>query len=660
MHDCHDSCCAETKSDGKCCSINHGDGCASCSGEHEHMEENLKSKWFLAGTLLFIIGMMLQWNLITAQTWVLLSIFGVSYFLIGKDILLEAISKIGKGDFFDENFLMSIASIGAFLIGEYPEAVAVMLFYQVGEYLQARAVGDSKKSISALMDIRPDCAMIKTDSGLANVQAEAVEVGTTIVVRSGEKVPLDGVILKGNSLMDMRALTGESIPVAVEEGEVVLSGSVNGPGLLELEVTKSFSESTASKIIDLVENASNKKGKTEAFITRFARYYTPAVVGIAVGIAIIPSMIYGMDTFASWLYRALVFLVVSCPCALVISIPLGFFGGVGAASGRGILVKGSSYLELLNCIDTVVFDKTGTLTDGSFHVSEIETLGTHTAEDILRYAAHGEFFSAHPIGISILKKWKEIKGEIQESEIQDLKEQPGFGICYQFHNQSVLIGSYRMMIQNQVQMDYHNERKSSVYVAVDGLLVGIIGIEDHIKNDSKQTIDSLYHLGIDKIHMLTGDRLLEGQRVGNELGISMVHGDLLPHEKLDILEEIIENIGKEQRGKVVFVGDGLNDAPVLARADIGIAMGGVGSDAAIEAADIVIMNDEPSKLITAIQIAKKTKIIVWQNIVGALAVKGIILILGAFGYATMWEAVFADVGVALLAVLNSVRAGRVD
>lgn len=636
-------------------------GC--CSGDCENQESLLKSKGFLAGVILFALGV--GFSMITPMLPVLVNagIFLVAYLFIGKDVLLTAGKNILRGKIFDENFLMAIASIGAFLIGEYPEAVAVMLFYQVGEYMQGRAVANSRKSISALMDIRPDTANKITAEGVHVVAAEEVRVGDTILIKAGEKVPLDGIVSEGSSAMDTRALTGESLPRDVKVGSLVLSGSINGQGLLQVKVTKEFSESTASKIIELVQNASSKKARTENFITKFAGYYTPAVVGVAAALALIPPFALGIGSFSEWLYRALVFLVISCPCALVISIPLGFFGGIGAASSKGILVKGGNFLEALYAVDTVIFDKTGTLTNGIFKVTNIINQNGFTKEDVLLYGAYAEYHSTHPIAVSIKNRYLENSADaIEEGIITGLTERIGYGIKVMVGGNSVLAGNRRLMEEEGIRIVPEDEVGTVVYIAVDGSFAGAIVISDEAKADSEKAIEGLHGIGVKTIAMFTGDSRKIAEKIGHELKIDEIYSELLPHQKVEALELIYEKrksqIGKA--GKIIFVGDGINDAPVLARADIGIAMGGVGSDAAIEAADIVIMNDEPSKLITAIRIARKTRIIVWQNIAFALGVKGIVLLLGALGYATMWEAVFADVGVAILAVMNSVRAGRID
>lgn len=642
------------------CGIDH-DGCR-CGGECEHEELDFKSKGFLAGVILFIAGIAMYYLMNQIPLIAVGGVFLAAYFLIAKEILATAGRNILNGKVFDENFLMAAASIGAFIIGQYPEAVAVMLFYQAGEYLQGRAVSKSRKYISALMDIRPDTANRKTEEGIREVAAEEIRTGDVIVVKAGEKVPLDGIVTSGNSTMDTKALTGESLPRDVSAGSAVLSGSINGQGLLEIKVTKEFSESTATKIIELVQNAGSKKARTENFITKFARYYTPAVIGVAAALAVIPPFALGMGSFSQWLYRALVFLVISCPCALVISIPLGFFGGIGAASSKGILVKGGNYLEALNSVDTVIFDKTGTLTSGIFKVTEIISHNGYTKEEVLEYGAYAEYYSTHPIAVSIKNRYLEdTANAIEESRITGLTERAGYGVRVQVGEKTVLAGNLRLMEEERIGAEPEDEAGTIVYIAVDGIYAGAVVIADEARSDSIKAIEGLYGIGVKKIAMLTGDNRKIGEKIGRELKIDDVYAELLPHQKVEALESILGKRESGNRaGKVAFVGDGINDAPVLARADIGIAMGGVGSDAAIEAADVVIMNDEPSKLVTAIRVARKTRIIVWQNIVGALGVKGIVLLLGALGFATMWEAVFADVGVAILAVMNSVRAGKID
>jgi len=574
----------------------------------------------------------------------------ISYLLVGGEVLLKAGRNILRGQVFDENFLMGIATIGAFAIGEYPEGVAVMLFYQIGEFFQDLAVNRSRKSIASLMDIRPDYANLKVGSEEKKVSPEEVNVGDYIIVKPGEKVPLDGIVIEGTSMVDTSALTGESVPREVESGNSVLGGFINKNGLLTVEVSKEFGESTVSKILELVENASSKKAPTENFITKFARYYTPIVVFAALGLAVIPPLVIEGATFSEWVYRALIFLVVSCPCALVISIPLGFFGGIGGASKNGILIKGGNYLEALNNVDTVVFDKTGTLTKGVFKVTQINTSKDITEEELLEYAAFAESYSNHPIAISILKAYKK---EINKEEIENYEEISGHGIKVNVGEKTILVGNIKLMDINKIIYEPAEALGTIVYVAVNGDFKGSIIISDEIKKDSKGAIKELKSIGIKKIVMLTGDNKEVGIKVANELGIDEVYAELLPHEKVEKLE--IFDKQKSSKGKMIFVGDGINDAPVLARADIGVAMGGLGSDAAIEAADVVLMTDEPMKLVSAIKIAKRTNRIVWQNIIFAFGVKAIVLILGAGGLATMWEAVFADVGVALIAVLNAMR-----
>ena len=584
-----------------------------------------------------------------------LALYLISYILIGGEVLLQALKNIVKGKVFDENFLMSIATVGAFAIGEFPEGVAVMLFYQIGELFQDVAVNRSRKSIEALMDIRPDSANLKVGDKILEVSPEEVKIGDVIIVKPGEKVPLDGNIIEGISTLDTSALTGESLPREVEKGDAVLGGFINKNGLLTIEVTKEFGESTVAKILDLVQNASSKKAPTENFITKFAMYYTPAVVIIAVLLAVIPPLVISGATFSEWLYRALVFLVVSCPCALVVSIPLGFFGGIGGASKNGILVKGGNYLEALNNVEVVVFDKTGTLTKGVFKVTEIVPSKDIDKELLLEYAAYVESYSNHPIATSILKAYGK---EVNKDKIENYDELSGYGIKIKLEGKEIIAGNYKLMDKEGISYRNTSSLGTIVHLAIDREYAGYISISDEVKEDSKEAIRGLKAIGIKKVVMLTGDNKVVADKIGEELGLDEIYSELLPHEKVEKLEIIDSQ--KSSKGKVIFVGDGINDAPVLARADIGIAMGGVGSDAAIEAADVVIMTDEPSKIVSAIKIAKRTKAIVMQNIMFALGVKGIILILGAFGVATMWEAVFGDVGVALIAVLNAMRVMKVE
>lgn len=611
--------------------------------------EKWKNLAFLgAGAALFAAGLLFNFG----KPYELI-LFLVSYLLVGGEVVLQALKNIQKGEVFDENFLMSIATIGAFAIGEYPEGVAVMLFYQIGEAFQQLAVNRSRKSISALMDIRPDFANLKVGDEVRKVTPEEVGIGDFIVVKPGEKIPLDGQIVEGHSALDTSALTGESLPRDVEPGSEVLSGSINKNGMLTIEVAKEFGESTISKILDLVQNASSKKAPTENFITKFAKYYTPFVVFAALALAIIPPLLITGATFADWINRALVFLVVSCPCALVISIPLSFFGGIGGASKNGILIKGSNYLEALNNIDTVVFDKTGTLTKGIFKVTQIAGTNGWTEQELLSYAAHAESFSNHPIALSIQKAYNQ---EINPERLSDQEELPGLGIRVKVDGRQVLAGNGKLMESEQISWQKTQALGSIVYLAIDAVFAGYIVISDELKPDSKQAIRDLKSLGIRNTAMLTGDVKSVGETIAREIGLDTVYTDLLPHQKVEQLE--VMDREKRKGGKLVFVGDGINDAPVLARADIGIAMGALGADAAIEAADVVLMTDEPSKLVAAVRIAHKTKTIVWQNIIFALGIKAIILVLGALGIATMWEAVFGDVGVAMIAILNAMRAMR--
>jgi len=605
---------------------------------------------FSIGAVIFIIAVVFE-----LDYWLEFALFLISYLLIGGEVLLIAIKNILRGQVFDENFLMALATVGAFSIGQFPEGVGVMLFYQVGEFFQEVAVNKSRKSISALMDIRPDYANKKFKDEIVKVDPEQVHIGDIIIVKPGEKVPLDGIVLEGKSLVDTAALTGESVPRQVEAGEDILAGCINKNGLLTIEVKKEFGESTLSKILDLVQNASSKKAPTENFVTKFARYYTPIVVISATTLAIIPPLLIPGATFSQWIYRALVFLVVSCPCALVISIPLGFFGGIGGASKNGILVKGGNYLEALNSVEMVVFDKTGTLTKGVFKVTEIHAENEISNEELLEYTAYVESYSNHPIATSILKAYGK---DISKEDIKGVEELAGKGIKAVVKGKVVLVGNSKLMDSEKISYSKAENVGSIIYVAIENKYAGSIIISDEIKEDSIKAISKLKAMGVKKIVMLTGDNKDIASNIGKILGVDEVYSELLPHEKVEKLEMLQKE--KSPKGKIVFVGDGINDAPVLARADIGIAMGGVGSDAAIEAADIVIMTDEPSKIAKAIRIAKRTKTIVMQNIVFALSVKIVILILAVFGISTMWEAVFGDVGVALIAVLNSMRAMKVQ
>ena len=576
-------------------------------------------------------------------------VFLIVYLIVGSDVLLKALKNASKGRIFDENFLMSIATIGAVIIGEVPEAVGVMLFYKIGEYLQDIAVGKSRKSITSLMQIRPDSANLKVGSEIKVVSPEDVSIGDIIVIKPGEKIPLDGVVVDGFSMVDTSALTGESVLRELGVGEVALSGFINKNALLTIEVTKEFGESTVSKILDLVENASSKKSKTENFISKFAKYYTPFVLFSAMVIAFIPPLLVPNAEFLDWFYRGLVFLVVSCPCALVLSIPLSFFSGIGNSSKQGILIKGSNYLEALKNIDTVVFDKTGTLTKGVFKVTNISPVGI-SEKELIEYAAYAEANSNHPIAKSILSYYKE---KIDLEKINDFEEIAAHGIKIKYKGLNILAGNDKLMKKENIFYLPTEDVGTIVYIAVNGIYKGYIVISDEVKEDSKEAIKNLKINGVKEVVMLTGDNEKVANKIASELGIDKVYSNLLPNEKVYRLEEIFKN--KSEKEKVAFVGDGINDAPVLARADVGIAMGALGSDAAIEAADVVLMTDEPSKIAKSIEIARKTNKIVWQNIVFALSVKLVVLLLSAGGVATMWEAIFADVGVALIAVLNAMR-----
>ncbi len=600
---------------------------------------------FIIGTILFISAIF-----IGTESKIVLPMFIISYILIGGEVVYKAIKNITKGQVFDENFLMTIATFGAFAIKEYPEAVAVMLFYQVGEFFQSVAVNKSRRSIEQLMSIRPDVANVKVDDDTIEMLVEDVNINDIVVVKPGEKIPLDGIVIEGESSVDTKVLTGESIPINVSKDEIVMAGCINISGLLKIRVTKHASESTVAKILEMVENATSKKAPTENFITKFARVYTPIVTISAILLAILPPLLISGATFEDWLYRALTFLVISCPCALVVSIPLGFFGGIGNASKNGILVKGGSYLEALNNIEIAVFDKTGTLTEGTFKVTRINQFGGLSPDELLEIAAHIESYSNHPIATSVVSEYNQ---SIVQELVKDFKEIPGYGISASFKGDNILIGNSRLMQKEKVSFKEENELGSILYIAVNNNYVGNIVISDQVKNDSKDAIKSLKTLGVKKVVMLTGDKKIVAENIGYELGVDEVYSELLPEDKLYHVEKLLKT--KSKKGKLFVAGDGINDTPVLARADIGIAMGGLGSDAAIDVADIVIMTDEPSKIVTAIKVAKKTRRIVWQNIIFTMAVKGFFLTLGAFGIATMWEAVIADVGVALLAVLNSTR-----
>ena len=591
--------------------------------------------------------------------WVSFAVFIVAYIIVGKDVLLKAFSNIKRGKVFDENFLMTIATVGAIIIGEYPEAVGVMLFYMVGEFLQSLAVNKSRKSISDMMDIRPDYAnLIKEDGSVETVDPYDVEIGNKIQIKAGEIIPLDGIVVSGRAMLDTSALTGESVPRSVNVGDHVYSGSINKDGLLSLEVTKEFSESTASKILDLVENAAAKKSKTENFISKFAGVYTPIVVFAALALAIIPPFIFPDTGFTTWIYRALTFLVVSCPCAFVIAIPLSFFSGIGASSKIGVLIKGSNYLELLSGAKTFVFDKTGTLTAGVFEVVKIYPNNVSDAE-LLENAALAEEYSSHPIAVSIKKAYEELKedgldGNLSE-RLSDLTEVAGQGISIKLDGETVLVGNDKLMTSNNIEFEKCDDFGTIVYVARNNVFLGTIVINDRIKESAKESLAALKNIGIQKNVMLTGDTKEVADIVAREVGLDYAYAQLLPQDKVDKLEEILA-----EKNTLAYVGDGINDAPVLARADVGIAMGGIGSDAAIEAADVVIMDDNLDNMVRGIKVAKRTMSIAKQNIAFAIGVKVIFLLLAAIGFGTMWEAVFADVGVTVLCIINAMRNLQVE
>ena len=581
-----------------------------------------------------------------------LILFGASYLLIGGEVVLTAIKNIAKGQVFDENFLMTVATIGAFTINQYPEAVAVMLFYEIGETIQGYAVNRSRSSISSLMDIRADYANIIIDGKEKKVSPETVQVEDVILVKPGEKIPLDGVVIEGESFVDTSALTGESVPRKIVVNDEILSGGINTSGVLKVKVTKKFGESTVSRILEMVENAASKKANTEKFITKFAKVYTPIVVGLAILIAVVPSIFIKDALFSTWLYRALVFLVVSCPCALVVSVPLGFFAGIGGASKKGVLVKGSNYLELLKDLETVVFDKTGTLTEGVFTVTEINTNDIQK-EKLIEIAAMAESFSNHPIAISIIKEYGK---EIDKEVIKEYEEIAGHGIKAVINNEEILIGNAKLMNQFNISYNEVDSIGTVVYCAINGEFKGSIVISDKIKENAAEALINLKAAGVKKTVMLTGDNKKTAEKVGEKVNIDEVHSELLPLGKVKEVEKLLKASNKN--GRLAFVGDGVNDAPVLARADIGIAMGGIGSDAAIEAADIVLMKDDINALVDAINVSKKTNKILWQNIVFALGIKILVMVLGTFGIANMWTAVFADVGVTIIAIINSTRCFR--
>lgn len=600
----------------------------------------------IVSLLLVVISLVLNFNIDIINN----TLYIIAYIIVGYDIVLKAIRNFFKGKVFDENFLMTVATIGAFCIGEFPEAVAVMLFYQVGEFFQSYAVDKSRKSVASLMDIRPDYANVYRKEEIEKIDPDDVNIGEIILIKPGEKIPLDGTVIEGKSMLNTQALTGESVPRKVKVNDEVLSGCINNEGILKIKVSKKFGESTVSKILDLVENASSRKSKSENFISKFAKYYTPIVVIIAALLAVVPPLFIKDAIFSDWLYRALSFLVVSCPCALVISIPLSFFGGIGAASKIGVLIKGSNYLEALASTEIVVCDKTGTLTEGVFKVQKIDAIG-YSNDDLLRYAAYAESFSNHPISLSLKEAYNK---EINENLVTKTEEISGKGVLAKVDGKIVLVGNEKLMKEYNIKFTKSDETGTIVYVAVDEQFAGTILIADKIKDDSYNAIKSFKDNNVKKIVMLTGDHENISSSVATKLNLDEYHAELLPQDKVSWVERLMTE--KTSSGKLIFIGDGINDAPVLALSDIGVAMGALGSDAAIEAADVVIMTDEPSKIANSIQVSKKTMRIVRQNIVFAITVKIGILVLSALGFASMWAAVFADVGVSVLAIINSLRA----
>ena len=645
----------------------HGEECG-CGDHHHHDHEHEESKpkkvekrkekkeinkdliKIIIGVIVYAFGI---YEMAVGNTGTFgVVVFLAAYILIGGDVLLKAIKNLFRGQVLDENFLMSIATIGAVAIGEYSEAVGVMLFYKIGEYLQQKAVGQSRKSISALMEIKAEFANLVQGGKMIQVDPEEVEVGDVIVVKPGEKVPLDGIVTEGEAMLDTSAITGESVLRSVKPGEEVVSGTINTNALIYVRVTKEYGESTVAKILDMVENAGSRKSQTENFISKFCRYYTPIVVGLALAVAFIPPLVIEGAVFRDWLYRGLIFLVVSCPCALVLSIPLSFFGGIGSASKNGILIKGSNYLEALRKANTVVLDKTGTITKGVFKVTEINPVGM-SEDELLKYAAIAEANSNHPIAKSIMESYNEkFEEEVKLSEIDKYEEIAAHGIKVLYNGKTILAGSSKLLDSENIEYKKIEESGTTVYVAVDGKFAGCIVISDEVKEDSKRAIEEMRKVGITNVVMLTGDNEAAAAKIAKEVGVNKHYSGLLPNQKVEILEEIAN---ENSTGNTIFIGDGINDAPVLARADVGIAMGGVGSDAAIEASDIVFMTDELSKLPIAKRISEKTNKIVWQNIVFAMGVKVIVMLMSTGGVANMWEAIFADVGVALIAVLNAMR-----
>lgn len=607
----------------------------------------------IIGCLIFTISALLVNYFKIQYTFdIVMVLYIIAYLIIGADVVFKAIKNIFRGEIFDENFLMVVATIGALAVKEFPEAIAVMFLYQIGEEFQDIAVGKSRNAIKELMQIKPESANVLRNGETVEVKPEEVEIDEIIVIKPGEKVPLDGRVIKGTSMLDTKTITGESVPKKIVEQELIYSGSINLNSVLEVKVTKKFEDSTVAKILELVEEATSKKAKTEKFITKFAKYYTPIVCFLALGLATIPTLVFHQE-FIEWLYRALTFLVISCPCALVISVPLGFFGGIGGASKKGILIKGSNYLEALSHARYAVFDKTGTITKGVFEIQKINPVDI-SEEELIRVVAHGEKFSNHPVALSIKKRYK---GKYDESKVEGLEEISGKGIKAKIFYNDTLIGNAKLLEENNIKFEKVDDPGTIIYVAINGNYKGYILIADKVKDDSKKAIEELKKAKIERTYILTGDERKIAEKIAKEVDVDICKSELLPDQKLENLEEILkERKGKE---KVIFVGDGVNDSPCLARADIGIAMGGIGADAAIEAADVVIMTDELTKIAQAIKISKKTMKIVKQNIVFALVVKVLVLILGALGIANMWLAVFADVGVSMLAILNSMKTLKV-
>ena len=607
----------------------------------------------IIGCLIFTISALLVNYFKIQYTFdIVMVLYIIAYLIIGADVVFKAIKNIFRGEIFDENFLMVVATLGALAVKEFPEAIAVMFLYQIGEEFQDIAVGKSRNAIKELMQIKPESANVLRNGETVEVKPEEVEIDEIIVIKPGEKVPLDGRVIKGTSMLDTKTITGESVPKKIVEQELIYSGSINLNSVLEVKVTKKFEDSTVAKILELVEEATSKKAKTEKFITKFAKYYTPIVCFLALGLATVPTLVFHQE-FIEWLYRALTFLVISCPCALVISVPLGFFGGIGGASKKGILIKGSNYLEALSHARYAVFDKTGTITKGVFEIQKINPVDI-SEEELIRVAAHGEKFSNHPVALSIKKRYK---GKYDESKVEGLEEISGKGIKAKIFYKDTLIGNAKLLEENNIKFEKVDDPGTIIYVAINGIYNGYILIADKVKDDSKKAIEELKKAKIERTYILTGDERKIAEKIAKEVNVDICKSELLPDQKLENLEEILkERKGKE---KVIFVGDGVNDSPCLARADIGIAMGGIGADAAIEAADVVIMTDELTKIAQAIKISKKTMKIVKQNIVFALVVKVLVLILGALGIANMWLAVFADVGVSMLAILNSMKTLKV-